>query len=123
MKNHKAPGENNILAKMIKGGGSEALIKLADIFNTCLTADKISDNWNIGVVIILHRKGNKTNLDNYRPISSLSHVFKLFTKILTNRLVNKLGSNQPTEQAIFRRDYGIWKHINNEGTFGKSNRV
>lgn len=49
---------------------------------------------------------------NYRPISLLSHVHKLFfTVIIINRLSSKLDSAQPNEQAGFRKGHGTIEHI------------
>lgn len=35
----------------------------------------------------------------------LSHIYKLLTKMITNRFSKKFDKYQPGEQAKFRRDY------------------
>lgn len=48
---------------------------------------------------------NATNLsyvENYIPISLLSVLYKLFTRIITQRITNKSDNLQPQEQAGFR---------------------
>ena len=57
------------------------------------------------------RISNIANLNNYRPISLLPHLYKLFTKIITRRLEFKLDSYQPPEQAGFRAGYGTNDHL------------
>lgn len=50
-------------------------------------------------------------LKNYRPISLLSHVYKLFSRVITNRLARRFDEFQPPEQAGFRSGYGTIDHI------------
>ena len=47
--------------------------------------------------MLLYKKGDIVELENYRPISLLSHLYKLFTKIITARLGIKLDFYQPAE--------------------------
>ena len=42
--------------------------------------------WSEGYVMPLHKKGNVNDVENYRGITLLSTVGKLFTRILNNRL-------------------------------------
>jgi Reverse transcriptase (RNA-dependent DNA polymerase) len=61
--------------------------------------------------VILFKKGDMTNIENYRPISLLSVLYKLFTKIITNRLNNKFDFYQSEEQAGFRSGYSTIDHL------------
>ncbi|KAH1004409.1 hypothetical protein HUJ05_005225 [Dendroctonus ponderosae] len=70
--------------------------------SACLLKGTTPSQWTNAVIIIMHKKGNVTDLRNYRPISLLSHVYMLFMAVITKRLTNKLDSYQPCEQAGFR---------------------
>lgn len=55
-------------------------------------------------VILLHKKGDRKNLSNYRPTSIAPIISKVYTKIVKKkRIFEKLDSNQPWEQTGFRK--------------------
>nr|XP_013189558.1 unnamed protein product [Amyelois transitella] len=111
LKNGKASGEDGILPEMLKEGGEKLLDALIVLFNRCLHSGDLPEGWNSAVVIILYKKGCKTDLNNYRPISLLSQTYKLFSKIITTRITPKLDFYQPIEQAGFRAGYSTIEHI------------
>lgn len=110
-KRNKAPGEDEILPEMLKEGGQPLLQELKILFNQCLQEGKIPKEWDNAVIILLFKKGDKQRLENYRPISLVPQIYKLLTKIINNRLVNKLDNYQPPEQAGFRSGYSTQDHL------------
>ena len=102
MKGGKAPGKDDISIDLLKVGGEQLNDRIATLLTNCLDANRISIEWTDANVILLFKKGEKEELRNYRPISLLSALYKVFTKIITNRIMDQLDSNQPAEQAGFR---------------------
>lgn len=111
MKNGKAAGEDNILPEMLKESDTKVKQELVKLFNKCLTEERIPEDWENAVVVLIYKKGDPTDLENYRPISLLSQIYKLFTRIITNRLERKLEIYQPKEQAGFRSHYSTTEHL------------
>lgn len=111
MKNNKTPGDDDIAIEAIKKGGNTILLKLCQLFNACLLNGVTPSQWDRAIIIILHKKGDITNLENYRPISLLSHIYKLFMRVITKRITTKLDFYQPREQAGFRTGYSTNDHL------------
>ena len=57
------------------------------------------------------QKGDMKDIKNYRPISQLSHMYKLFTWILQKRMEKVLDEKQPREETGFRKCYSTVDHL------------
>ena len=111
MKDNKAPGTDDITSDIIKIGGRETIRELTKLYNQILDERRIPSCWKEAKVILLFKKGDKTDIKNYRPISLLSHVYKIFTRIIQNRIKGLLDENQPREQAGFRSEFSTTDHL------------
>ncbi|CAG4991855.1 unnamed protein product [Parnassius apollo] len=67
--------------------------------------------WTESNIILLYKKGDKHEIGNYRPISLMSNIYKIFAKIILKRIERTLDEQQPIEQARFRKDYSVIDHI------------
>jgi hypothetical protein len=56
------------------------------LFHKIYEAKKIPEQWKVAKIIPLHKKGNKQDITNYRPISNLCAVSKVFEKLILKRL-------------------------------------
>ena len=69
--------------------------------------------WCIGAIVPIHKKGSLNDPDNYRPITLLSCLGKIFTSIINARLNLYLecAGYIGDEQAGFRRSHSTSDHI------------
>jgi hypothetical protein len=111
LKSGKCPGEDGIAAEMLKTGGESLEKALCLLLNKCLEEGRIPESWKNAQVVLLFKKGEASAIENYRPISLLSVLYKLLTKLITKRLSNKLDAFQPVEQAGFRKGFSTTDHI------------
>ena len=78
--------------------GQIVLTYLTNIHNSILKTKQIPDSWYEAKIVILFKKGDPKDIKNYRPMSLLSHSYKIF---LQTRIERTLDENQPREQAEF----------------------
>ena len=61
-------------------------------------------------MILLHKKGNTSDIKNFRPISLLPIIYKLFSPILLQWILQTLDFHQPTGQAGLRAGFPTIDH-------------
>ncbi|CAG5018038.1 unnamed protein product [Parnassius apollo] len=110
LKNGRAPGEDGITAELLKAGGTPVAV-LQKLFNSVLHGGTTPEAWSRSAVVLFFKKGDNALLKNYRPISLLSRVYVLFSRVITNRLARRLDDFQPPEQAGFRKGFSTIDHI------------
>ena len=111
LKKNKAPGPVQIINEFLKDYRSTLIRPLTKIFNMILETEEIPIQWKISEIILLFKKGSKKEIENYRPISLSSNIYKIFMKIVKNRIYNQLDLNQGIEQAGFRRNQSTIDHL------------
>ncbi|CAK1593913.1 unnamed protein product [Parnassius mnemosyne] len=111
LKPEKSPGEDNITNEALKIGVPILAAYLAELFNLVLEKEQVPSQWSKSNIILLYKKGNPLDISNYRPISLLSTIYKLFSSIILGRIAPDIDKNQPIEQAGFRPHYSTIDHI------------
>ena len=84
------------------------------LFNVILNTGIIPDSWSNGTIIpLFKKKGDKMNVDNYRGITIMSCLGKLFTSVINARLTEFIdyAGIIGSEQAGFRKGYSTSDHI------------
>ena len=86
-------GSDGISSKLIKYIIEELSMPLTVIINQIFTTGIFPDNLNTAKIHPLLKAGNPLPATNYRPISLLTSISKIFEKIIFNQLTNYLSLN------------------------------
>ncbi len=100
----KATGLDGISAKLLKIGAHCISQSLTYILNMSLKSGIVPTEWKHAKVTPLHKEGNKDDTNNYRPISVLPVVMKIFESAVNIQLRDFLVANNilAKEQSGFR---------------------
>jgi len=63
------------------------------------------------MIKVLHKSGDASLPNNYRPIATIPILYKLYARLLYNRLEPTLDKEQSDDQAGFRRHRGATNHL------------
>ena len=104
----KSPGIDNILNEVIKIGKVAIKAHLVNLFNWILDTGKYPTLWSFGLIVPIHKKDDRSKVKNYRGITLLSALGKLFTSILNNWLYAYIVQKGilKAEQGGFRKMHG-----------------
>ena len=97
--------------EIIKSLDDNHICFLTKFFNTCFDGGVYP--WNESVITPLHKKGNKSDPDNYRAIAVSSVIGKLFSTIILERLIKyrKDSFPDPPNQLGFTKGAQTYDHI------------
>ncbi|KAK6762662.1 hypothetical protein RB195_023399 [Necator americanus] len=95
MKPGTAPRPNFISADFLRAGSHPLHVILAAHMTSYLQKERIPDQWKTSRTVLIHKKSDREDLRNYRPICLLSVLYKVFTKIILTRISRTLDEAQP----------------------------
>ena len=99
----KAMGCDNMPAYLIKEAAPVIVYSLTNIINYSIVTGKVPKQWKQARVTPVHKVGDKTIMNNYRPISTLPFLSKVIEHVVYNQLTYHLESNAllPPQQSVF----------------------
>ena len=82
-----APGFVAIESRVFVECASELTPALTKLFNRCLSVSKIPNEWKVAFITPIYKnKGSKADLDNYRPISVIPPIAKVFETLIAAQI-------------------------------------
>ena len=83
-----SPGNGDVSAKVLKACAAIIAEPLTRIFNASIAKAQVSNDWKFAIVTPLFKgKGANDNCDNYRGISVLQPIAKVFEHVLAEQIV------------------------------------
>ena len=102
LKKNKAPGPDDIVAEMLKHGGDILVHKLLLLYNKMIEQRDTPSQMRLSEIVTLFKKGDLLDCGNYRPITLLSHLYKLLMQIIYNRISKTIAAALPQSQAAYQ---------------------
>jgi hypothetical protein len=99
----KSPGEDQINSELYKYAGSNFLNRLVQFFNMVYLSKTIPNEWRRSIIVPILKKGDKSNPENYRGISLLNTCYKIYSRLLNEKL------KKFTEQFLLECQNGFRK--------------
>ena len=93
LSNGKATGLDGLSNEIIKNSKLIVVPYLYKLFNKMLEHKFFPELWSQALIVPIHKKGSAHEPNNYRGISLLSCLGKIFTKIMNKRLVRWSENN------------------------------
>ena len=102
MATNKAPGPDGISIEFYQRYWQIIKQDFTEMINEIHASREIPEKMKLGIIKLIHKKGPKTDMRNYRPIILISVDFKIYTKCLkriTPALGGRLSPNQFAAQG------------------------
>ena len=102
---------------------------LTILFNTIFDSADYPDDWAQGLIYPVHKKSDKSDPQNYRKVSLIPSLAKVFESVLENRLSFKnlvCRDDDPLQRGYCRTSDNLFvlynqvetqKHVKNRSTF------
>jgi hypothetical protein len=101
LKRNKAYGSDCVLNEYLIESIDILAAHLCDLFNCILNSGCFPDMWSEGIIIPLYKKGNIKDVNNYRGITLVSCLAKLFTTIVNKRVEQFCNEHNIISDAQF----------------------
>jgi hypothetical protein len=77
LKRNKSPGSDQILAELIQAGDETIQPEICKFIDSIWNKDELPDQWKESIIVLVYKKGDKTDCSNYREIPLLSTSYKI----------------------------------------------
>ena len=116
MDNGKTPGLDGLPAELYKMYWRVIGSDLVDAYNHMVsvradTGEHGMHRMKEGAITLIHKKGDKDLMKNYRPITMLSVIYKLLASVLTNRMTPHMQHIIHPDQTGFMKGRQISSNI------------
>ena len=101
LKPNSGKGESNIETSILIDAAEELGRPLTNLFNLILDTGIYPDEWKCAHITPIFKSGSKKDLGNYRPISILTPISKLFESLIASKILDYLELNNMLHSSQF----------------------
>jgi len=102
-KSKMSSGSDGIMMKVVKDTTPDILVYITELMNK-VAKEGMPNPWKLSLIRPLHKKGNRNEISNYRPISNLQSLSKLYEKLILNKIEEQLPNEEGNHQHGFRKN-------------------
>jgi len=89
----KSMGIDNMGPKLLHNCALALYLPIHHLFTSSLETGVVSSEWKLHIISPIHKSGDKSKVNNYRPISLLCSLSKVLERIIFNYLSKWLTHN------------------------------
>ena len=89
----KSAGPDGLHPRVLRELADSICPSLTAIYNQSISEHQVPTPWKEGVITPIHKKGNKTLAENYRPISLTSIYGRILESIIRDSIVSHMMAN------------------------------
>ena len=105
LKTNKATQSTDIPTKLIKENSDIFGDFIFGNFNNCVSNSIFPNSLKNAIITPVHKKGAKTSKDNYRPVSILSNISKIYERLLFKQISEYFEPILSKFQCGFRKEF------------------
>lgn len=111
LNNNKTPGLDGLPAEFYKLGIAEVNELLTSALNSGLEKGVLCESFYFGLMCLLYKKGDKSDINNYRQLTIMNVDYKILAKIIMNRLEDILDKIIVKEQTCAIKGRQMWDNL------------
>jgi len=78
IRSHNSPGIDQIPAELIMAEGRTICLEIHKLITSIWKKEKLPEEWKKSIIVPIHKKGDKTDCNNYRGISLCQPLTKFY---------------------------------------------
>uniref|UniRef100_A0A3B1JTZ5 Uncharacterized protein n=1 Tax=Astyanax mexicanus TaxID=7994 RepID=A0A3B1JTZ5_ASTMX len=108
----KSPGPDGLSAELYKKCKHRLVKTLKYEYDEGIKNGKMHESFYQGILTLILKKGPEENLNNYRHITLMNMDYKVFAKIIANKIEEHLGMIVDDEQSCAIKGRYMWDNLN-----------